>query len=85
VEVIGHRAIGPDGCTAAARCRGDQTSIKAIVIGREKHRLAPIAALGKMVRQVRHNNARDAGHACASFSLLRDGDGGAAQSCNLSP
>jgi hypothetical protein len=67
VDAIGHQAIGPD-CTGAPRCRGDQSPIKAIVVGLEKHRLAPITALADMVRQARHNNARDPGHACASFS-----------------
>ncbi|HXC27535.1 MAG TPA: hypothetical protein VNV38_06215 [Stellaceae bacterium] len=56
----GAASIGP------AR-RGDQTPIKAIIVGRENHRLAPIAALGDMVGQVRHKNARDPGHADASF------------------
>jgi hypothetical protein len=36
-------------------------------VDREKHRLAPITSLGDMVGQVRHNNARDPGRACASF------------------
>jgi hypothetical protein len=49
VDVIGHQAIGTDGGTSALRCRGDQTLVKAIVVGLEKHRLAPIAALGDMV------------------------------------
>jgi hypothetical protein len=53
---------------AAPRRRGDQPAIAATVVGLEKHGLAPIAALGDMVRQVRHNNARDPGHACVSFS-----------------
>jgi hypothetical protein len=61
--MIGHQAIGPDCCADAARCRGDQSPIEAIVVGLEKHRLAPITALGDMVGQARHNNARDPGHA----------------------
>jgi hypothetical protein len=67
------------------RRRGDQPAMEAIVVGLEKHRLAPITALGDMVRQARHNNAGDPGHACASFSLLQSGDSGAAQSRKLSP
>jgi hypothetical protein len=51
-------------------------AIGAIVVGLEKRGLAPITALGDMVRQARHNNARDPGHACASFSRSRDGDRG---------
>jgi len=38
-----------------------------IVVGLEKQGLAPITALGDMVGQVRNNNARDPGHACASL------------------
>jgi hypothetical protein len=68
VDVIGHQAIGPGGCAGAPRRRGDQPPIEAIVVGLEKHGLAPIAALGDVVGQVRHNNARDPGHAGASFS-----------------
>jgi hypothetical protein len=45
--------------------RGGQPAIGAIVVGLEKHKLAPITALGDMVGQARHNNARDPGHACA--------------------
>jgi hypothetical protein len=67
VDVIGHRAIGPHCCTGAPRRRGDQTPVAAIVVGLEKHGLKPITALGDMVGQVRHNSARDPGHACASF------------------
>ena len=51
--MVGHQAIGPDG---AARCRADQSPIEVIIVGLEKHRLAPIAALADLVRQVRHNN-----------------------------
>jgi hypothetical protein len=68
VDVIGHQTIGPDCCAGAPRRRGDQPPVEAIAVGLEKHRLAPIGALGDMVGQVRHNNARDPGHACASFS-----------------
>ena len=68
VDVIGHQAIGPDWGAGASRCRGDQAPIEAIVVGLEKHRLAPITALGDIVRQVRHNNARDLRDTCASFS-----------------
>jgi hypothetical protein len=46
--------------------------IEAIVIGLEKHRLAPIAALGDMVGQVRHNNARNPGHACSFLQSIRE-------------
>jgi hypothetical protein len=68
VDVIGHQATGPGCCTGAARWRGDQTPIEAIVVGLEKHRLASVTALRDMVRRARHNNARDPGHACASFN-----------------
>jgi hypothetical protein len=59
VDVIGHQAIGPNCCAGAPRCRGDQSSIETVVVGLEKHRLAPITALRDMVGQVRHNNTRD--------------------------
>jgi len=72
VDVIGHQTIGPDCCPGAARCRGDQSPVEAIVVRLEKHRLAPIAALGDMVGQVRRNNARDPGHASASSADTRD-------------
>jgi hypothetical protein len=50
------------------RRRGDQPAKETIVVGLEKHRLAPIVALGDMVGLARHNNPRDPRHACASFS-----------------
>jgi len=65
VDVIGHQTIGSDWYAGAARRRGGQPAIGAIVVGLEKHGLAPITALGDMVGQARHNNARDPGHACA--------------------
>jgi hypothetical protein len=49
VDVTGHQAIGPDRCAGAPSRWGDQTAVKAIVVGLEKRRLAPIAALGDMV------------------------------------
>jgi len=87
VDVIGHQAIGPDCCAGAPRRHGDQSPIKAIVVGLEKHRLAPIAALGDMMGQVRHNNARDPGHACTSFSRFADGYSGTAHpvTCHRNP
>jgi len=70
VDVIGHQSISPDGCTGAPHRRGDEPAIEATVVGLEKHRLAPIAALGDMVGQVWRNNARDPRHTCASFNRL---------------
>jgi hypothetical protein len=67
VDVIGHQAISQDGCAGAPRRRGDQPPVEAIVVGREKHGLAPIAALGDMVGQS-GTTTRDPGYACASFS-----------------
>ena len=49
VDVIGHQAIGPDCCAGRPRCRDDQPPVEAIVVGLEKHGLAPIAALSDMV------------------------------------
>jgi hypothetical protein len=57
VDVIGHQAVGPD-CCAGARCRGDQSPIQAIVVRLEKHRLAPITALGDMVGRPAQQRAR---------------------------
>jgi hypothetical protein len=37
VDVIGHQAMGPDRCTGAPRCRGDQPPIEAIVVRLEKY------------------------------------------------
>jgi hypothetical protein len=89
VDVIGHQTTCPDCCAGAPRCCGDQTPIEGIVVGVEKHGLAPITALGDMVGQVRHNNARDPGHACASFSrfepICEIGYNGAPPSSKLSP
>jgi hypothetical protein len=65
--------------------RGGKPGIGAIVVGLEKHGLAPITALGNTVGQARHHNARVPGHACASFGRLRDIHSGAAQSRKLSP
>ena len=42
--MIGYQAIGPDCCARAPGCRGDQAPIQPMMVGREKHRLAPIAA-----------------------------------------
>jgi hypothetical protein len=39
-----------------------------MAVGLEKHGLAPVTALGDMVGQARHHNARDPGHADASCS-----------------
>ena len=44
VDVIGHQTTGPDWYAGAARRRGGQPAIGAIVVGLEKHELAPITA-----------------------------------------
>jgi hypothetical protein len=49
VGTIGHQAIGADCCAGAPSCGGDRSPAEAIVVGLEKHRLAPITALGDMV------------------------------------
>ena len=49
VDVIGHQTIGPDRCVGAPRRGGDQPPVETIVVGLEKHRLAPITPLGDMV------------------------------------
>ena len=77
--------FGSGGYAGAARRRGGQPAIGVLVVGLEKHGLAPITALGDMVGQARHNNARDPRHACAPFGRLRDIHSGAAQSRKLSP
>jgi len=41
VDVIGHQTIGPDWYAGAAGRRGGQPAIGAIVVGLEKHGLAP--------------------------------------------
>ena len=42
-----------DSTAGAARCRGDNAAIEAVVAGLEKHGFAPIAALGDMVGSAR--------------------------------
>src|SRR5207248_11141585 len=66
---------------------GDKAAIEAIVVGLEKHRLAPIAALGDVMRQARHNHSRNPGHALTSTSLRPPPADRkrAALSCKLSP
>lgn len=82
--MIGHQAVGPDGGTGAPRCRGDETAIKAIIVGRENHRLAPIAALGNMGNSGTTTRAIRAMPALPAADLP-DVDSGVAQSCKLSP
>src|SRR5437868_5648780 len=64
--MIGHQAISPDLRTGATRRRRDQTAVKPIILGSEEHWLAAIAALGDMMRQARHNHARNPSHSLAS-------------------
>jgi hypothetical protein len=68
--MIGHQTISPDLRIGAARRRRDQTAVEPIILGSEEHRLAAIAALGDMMRQARHNHARNPRHAVASNSQL---------------
>jgi hypothetical protein len=78
--------IGPDGGTGAPRCSGDQTPIKAIVVGLEKHGLAPIAALGDMMgASPAQQRARSGPCLPLPSADLRDVHSGVAQSCKLSP
>jgi hypothetical protein len=65
---LGHQAISPDFRTGAARRGRDHTAVKLIILGAEEHRLTAIAALGDMMRQTRHDHARNPGHASASNS-----------------
>jgi hypothetical protein len=64
--MIGHQTISPDLSSRAARSRRDQAAVKPIILGREKHRLAAIAALGDMVRQAGHNDTCNPGHSLTS-------------------
>jgi hypothetical protein len=84
VDVIGHQARPKLRHRRAVRPRRP-TPIKAIVVGPEKHGLAPIAALADMVRQVWHNN-----RAIRAMPALAPADlpmfiAAWAQSCKLSP
>jgi hypothetical protein len=66
--MIGHQTIGPNLCAGGLRRHRDQTAVKLIVLGSEEHRLAAITTLADMMRQARHNHARDPGRALASLS-----------------
>jgi hypothetical protein len=62
VNMVGHQAIGPDLGLRAPRCIGQQIEIDRIIAVLEKGPLAPIAALGHMMRNAGHHEARKAGH-----------------------
>ena len=62
MDVVGHQAIGPDLDAEATAGFGEPIAIERIVAVLEKDALAPVAALGHMMRQAGDDDAGDAGH-----------------------
>ena len=60
--MVRQQAIGPDLGAGAPRRLADQTTVEPIIRGAKEHRLAPIAALGDVVRQARHHHPSDPRH-----------------------
>ena len=61
--MVGHQAIGPARDALLAALARQQTAIERIVVVAEEHALAPVAALGDMMRQAGDDETGDAGHA----------------------
>jgi len=60
VDMVGHQAMAPDLDPVLARLLGEQVTVEFMVGVREEHGLAPIAALGDMMRQAGDDETRDA-------------------------
>ena len=63
VNVIRHQAVCPNLDAKFARLLGRQVAIDFLVAVLEKDRLAPIATLRDVVRNIRNDDARETGHA----------------------
>nr|WP_228765684.1 hypothetical protein [Sphingopyxis solisilvae] len=63
MDMVGHQAIGPDLGLRPPRRLGEEIKIDLVVAVLEEGPLAPVAALGNMVRNAREDEARKAGHA----------------------
>jgi hypothetical protein len=72
MNVIGHQAPCPDGNPTGTAMLAQQLEIKTVVVVTEEHRLAPIAALGDVVRHIRHDSAAQL---CHGDTLAQVGDG----------
>ena len=57
MDVVGHQAPCPDGNPTGTAMLAQQLDIKPVVVVTEEHRLAPIAALGDVMRDVRDDRA----------------------------
>jgi hypothetical protein len=63
MHVVGHQALRPDLDVPLAAPLGHQFQIRLIVVVVEKRLLPTISTLGHMVRQTRHNQSGQSGHA----------------------
>ncbi len=62
MDVVGHEAIGPASNAVPAALAGQEIAIELVVVVAEEYLLAPIAALGHVMRKARNGETRDAGH-----------------------
>ncbi len=62
MDVVGHETIGPAGDAIGLAALGEEIAIERAVLGSDEHRLAPIAALGNMMRDAGNDDASDARH-----------------------
>jgi len=61
--MVGHEAIGPHRNPASRSLLGQDAAIDVLIARLEEDRLAPIAALGDVMRQTWDDDAGEAGHA----------------------
>ena len=71
MNVVGHQAPCPDGHPAGPAMLAQEFNIEPVIILTEEHRLAPIAALGDVVRDVGHDRPRKLGHGVSLSSADR--------------
>jgi len=62
VNMVGHQTIAPDRHLRPRRCFGQQIEIERIIAVLEEGLLAPVAALGDVMRQARKDHAGKARH-----------------------
>jgi hypothetical protein len=62
MDVVGHQAIGPHLDRRLAATLGEQVAIERVIRGLEEDLLAPVAALGYVVRKARDDDTADARH-----------------------
>jgi hypothetical protein len=62
MNVIGHLAIGPDLDAEPPAGFAKPIAIERVIAVLEEYALAPVAALGDMMRQPGNDDAGDAGH-----------------------